>query len=102
MLSDDSGGGSFFLGVALTALTGASSLLLVSLSQTLAPGSEAIGACDEADIVELFVVAFDSCQMSVFAVRTRKLETPTRRTRLNEAANARQHCGVSADYRTGR
>ena len=52
MLSADSGGGSFFFGAALTAFAGASSSFLMSVSSALAPVSEVIGACDDANIVD--------------------------------------------------
>jgi hypothetical protein len=66
MLSDDSGGGSFFVGATLTAFVGASSLFVPPSPSVLAPGSEAIGACDDAGIAKLLVVVSASCQMSIF------------------------------------
>lgn len=68
MLAGDSGGGSFFLGATLTALAGASSFLPVFLSPSLAPDAKAVAACDEADIVELGVVAWRVARCQYFAV----------------------------------
>jgi hypothetical protein len=68
MLSGDSGGGSFFLGATLTALAGATSLFVVSLSSNVPPGSVGFGACEEADIVDLFVVAWRVARCQYFAV----------------------------------
>jgi hypothetical protein len=76
MLSGDSGGGSFFLGATLTAFTGASSSFAMSVSSALAPVSEVIGACDDADMVGclLLHLSVDRCQYYLQRARIAELK----------------------------
>lgn len=69
------------MGATLTTFAGASSLFVASLLSTLLPGSEAIGACDVGDIVELLVVGSAMPDVNILLM-PRNLEMPTRR---NEA-----------------
>lgn len=91
MLSEDSGGGSFLLGAALTALTGASSFCLVSSSWKSGPGSEATRACEEADMVELFAVSCDSCQMSIFCWKNTEFANPDAKDKAERGCNSYHH-----------
>jgi len=71
MLSAFSGGGSFFLDATLTALAGASLSSLVKPAP-LAPATEAIGVCDNADMARLCVLShLVYGQMSIFLFQVR-------------------------------
>ncbi len=86
MLSEDSGGGFFFLGAALTALAGVSSFCLVFSSYTSGTGSTR--ACEEADMVELFAVSFDSCQMSIFCWKNTDVASPDAKDKAERGCNS--------------